>query len=138
MIRARLAGPLLRKGEAVNKSETVIKLAGHANRIPPSAGDSVQRNLTIRDTCRAVKRFLHGKHISSFYVQDNNYKFDLSRLGAPTGSYSVSVYAAEGRVLIEKSERIAAEFGGTPIHEKSIEYPGRSTYRVRATRLACF
>ena len=98
----------------------------------------MQRNLTIRDTCRVVKRFLHKEHINSFYAQDNNYKFDLSRLGAPTGSYSVSVYAAEGRVLIEKGEGIAAEFGGTPIHEKSIEYPGRSTYRVRATRLACF
>ena len=96
----------------------------------------MQRNLTIRDTCRAVKRFLDEEHISSFYVKDNNYKFDLSRPGAPTGFYSVSVYAAEGGVLIEKGEGIAAEFGGTPIHEKSIEYPGGSTYRVRAACLA--
>jgi hypothetical protein len=34
LIRARLAGPLPRKGEAVSKSETVIKLARHANRNP--------------------------------------------------------------------------------------------------------
>jgi hypothetical protein len=81
---------------------------------------------------------LHEEHISGFYVQDNNYKFDLSRPGAPTGSYSVSVYAAEGGVLIEKGEGIAAEFGGTPIHEKSIGYPGGSTYRVLAARLVCF
>jgi hypothetical protein len=30
VIRARLAGPLLRIGEAVSKSETVIKLITHA------------------------------------------------------------------------------------------------------------
>ena len=77
-------------------------------------------------------------YISSFYVQAKNYKFDLSRLGALTGSQSVSVYAAEDRVLIENGEGIAAEFGGTRIHEKSIEYRGRGTHRVRATRLDCF
>jgi hypothetical protein len=98
----------------------------------------MQRNLTIRDTRQAVKPFMRGTYISGFYVQSKNYKFDLSSPGAPTACYSVSVYAVEGRVLIENDEGNAAEFGGTRIHEKSIEYPGSSTYRVRATRLDCF
>jgi hypothetical protein len=52
VIRARLAGPLLRKGEAVNKSETVIKLARHANRI-----------LTFRCGLRAAKSH-YTRHVS--------------------------------------------------------------------------
>jgi hypothetical protein len=98
----------------------------------------MQRSLTIRDARQVVKHFVRETYISSFYVQSKNYKFDLSSPGAPTACYSVSVYAAEGRVLIENDETNAAESGGTRIHEKSIKYPGGSTYRVRATRLDCF
>lgn len=57
--------------------------------------------------------------------------------GAPTGTYSVSVYAAEGRALIETGKGTAARFGETRVYEKSTPPFGRSNYRVRATRLVC-
>ena len=91
MIRARLAGPLPRKGEAVSKSETVIKHT-HANPIPfVAAGTGRQLLSPIAATtgyytkgAGAVKGLVTGNVISSFYAQDKNYKFDLSRAQSST------------------------------------------------------